>query len=162
MPFSEALKLEVKRMAAFRFCRCHEVGIDIQHIIPEAQGGPDEIDNAAPLCQNCHARFGANTEKRKEIRQMRDWWYEVVEEKYHGDQSQFEKLNETILKTQQARKAEMDELRKELIEEVRAIRVIQEQATEKLKYVAVVDLPRQANTAVMGSPFVLVSSPTKK
>src|SRR5437016_1760860 len=42
---------------------------------PQAQGGSDDIDNAAPLCQNCHARFGANPEKRTEIRLMRDWWY---------------------------------------------------------------------------------------
>ena len=155
MPFSEALKLTVKRKAAFRCCRCHEIGIDIHHIVPEAEGGPDDIDNAAPLCQNCHARFGANPEKQKEIRQMRDFWYEVVEERYHGDQSQFAKLNETILNIQQASKAEMDELRKELrtevIEEVKALRVIQQEAFEKLNYVPVVDLPRQANSALSAS-----------
>jgi hypothetical protein len=44
MAFLEALKLEVKRKAAFRCCRCHEIGIDIHHIIPEAQGGPDDIN----------------------------------------------------------------------------------------------------------------------
>src|SRR5262245_33993057 len=78
MPFSESLKVQVKKMAAFRCCRCHDIGVDIHHIIPQAHGGTDDIDNAAPLCQNCHDRFGANPEKRKEIRQMRDWWYEVV------------------------------------------------------------------------------------
>src|SRR5262245_51462399 len=100
MPFSQGLKDQVNRMAAFRCCRCHEVGIDIHHIIPQAQDGSDDIDNAAPLCQNCHSRFGGNPEKRREIRQMRDWWYEVVQEKYHGDQSAIEKLNETLLKVQ--------------------------------------------------------------
>jgi hypothetical protein len=47
MPFSEALKLLVKRKSDFRCCRCSEVGIDIHHIVPEAQGGPNAIDNAA-------------------------------------------------------------------------------------------------------------------
>ena len=40
------------------------------------------MDNAAPLCQNCHDQFGANPEKRKTIRNMRDWWYEVCDRKY--------------------------------------------------------------------------------
>ena len=151
MPFSPALKLQVKRMAAFQCCRCREIGVDIHHIIPQAQSGTDDIDNAAPLCQNCHDKFGANPEKRTEIRQMRDWWYEVVKEKYHGDQSQLEKVNETILKiqrTQESNQAEMYNLRKELIEEIKAVRSTQEQAVEALKYVPVVNIPRQANTAI--------------
>jgi hypothetical protein len=28
------------------------------------------------LCAKCHADFGDNELKRKEIREMRDWWYE--------------------------------------------------------------------------------------
>ena len=155
MPFSPALKLQVKRMAAFQCCRCHEIGVDIHHIIPQAQGGPDDIDNAAPLCQNCHARFGANPEKRTEIRQMREFWYDVVKEKYHGDQSAIEKLNETLLKVQahikESNQAEIDKLRSEVIEEVKVIRALQEQAAEQLKYVPVVDIPRQANTVVGSS-----------
>jgi len=154
MPFSEALKLEVKRMAAFRCCRCHEIGIDIHHIIPQAAGGSDDIDNAAPLCQNCHSRFGANPEKRKEIRQMRDWWYEVVIEKY-GDQSQFEKLNETILKAQQLSKADLDEVRKEVIDEVRALRRIQEEALERIKYVSISGLSSTANSAVSATSVMV-------
>ncbi len=165
MPFSPALKDQIRKMAAFRCCRCHEIGIDIHHIVPQAKGGTDDIDNAAPLCQNCHDRYGANPEKRKEIRQMRDWWYEVVREKYHGDQSGFEKLNETLLKiqrTQESNQAEMDKLRSEVIEEVKVIRGLQEQAAEQLKHVPVVDIARQANTVVgstniqaMGMPETL-------
>jgi len=30
----------------------------------------------------------------------REFWYDVVKEKYHGDQSAIEKLNETLLKVQ--------------------------------------------------------------
>jgi anti-anti-sigma factor len=77
MPFSEIVKLEVKKRAAFRCCRCEQIGIDVHHIMPEKDGGSDDVDNAAPLCQSCHDQFGDNPLKRKEIRQMRDWWYEI-------------------------------------------------------------------------------------
>jgi hypothetical protein len=82
MPFSEKIKTEVKHKAAFRCCRCQAIGIDAHHIIPEKYGGADDIDNAAPLCQNCHCQFGDNQSKRKEIKQMRDWWYKKCEEIY--------------------------------------------------------------------------------
>jgi hypothetical protein len=155
VPFSEAVKVQVKRKADFRCCRCREVGIDIHHIVPEAQGGPSDIDNAAPLCQNCHDRFGANPEKRKEIRQMRDWWYEIVQEKFHGDQSAIEKLNESLLKVQAniqaSNQADNEKLRSEVMEAVKQILAIQGRAAEQLKYVSVSDIARQANTAVLGS-----------
>ena len=63
MPFSEKVKLEVKRKAAFRCCRCQAIGIDVHHIIPESEGGSDDIDNATPLCQNQHDQFGDNPKK---------------------------------------------------------------------------------------------------
>ena len=75
MPFSEKIKREVREKAAFRCCRCQVIGIDIHHIISEKDCGSDDIDNAAPLCQNCHAQFGDNLQKRKETTHMRDWWY---------------------------------------------------------------------------------------
>jgi hypothetical protein len=163
MSFSPALKDQVRKMAAFRCCRCHEIGIDIHHIVPQAKGGSDDIDNAAPLCQNCHDRFGANPEKRKEIRQMRDFWYDVVKEKYHGDQSGVERLNETLLKfqaqIQESNQAEMEKLRSEVIEAVNVIRGLQQQAAEQLKYVPVVDLPRQANTVVGSSNIQVMGMP---
>lgn len=84
MPFSEHQKRKVKEMASFRCCRCQIIGVEVHHIIPEADGGPDNIDNAAPLCPSCHSYFGDNHRKRKEITRMRDWWYEQVEKKYSG------------------------------------------------------------------------------
>mgnify|MGYP001577792622 FL=1 len=93
MPFTENLKSEVKKLAAFRCCRCHEIGIEVHHITPQANGGSDDKDNAAPLCPSCHTNFGGNPERRKDIRQMRDWWYEVVKEKYHEGQEKWEKIN---------------------------------------------------------------------
>jgi 5-methylcytosine-specific restriction endonuclease McrA len=90
MPFPDQIRIEVRKKSAFRCCRCHEIGIDVHHIIPQCEGGSDDIENAAPLCQNCHDRFGDSAQKRKEIAQMRDWWYSVVEEKY-GTGKQYKK-----------------------------------------------------------------------
>jgi len=94
---------------------------------------------------------------------MRDWWYEVVKEKYHGDQSAIEKLNETILKVQahiqESNQAEIDKLRSEVIEAVNVIRGFQGQAADQLKYVPVVDIPRQANTVVGSSNIQVMGMP---
>lgn len=85
MPFTESIKIEVKKKAMFRCCRCQIIGIDIHHIIPEKEGGSNEIENSAPLCQNCHDQFGDNSYKRKELTQMRDNWYEKVAHQYQTD-----------------------------------------------------------------------------
>ncbi|MFC2062673.1 HNH endonuclease [Chloroflexota bacterium] len=87
MGFSEQVKLEVKRKAAFQCCRCRSIGVQVHHIIPEEHGGSDDISNAAPLCPNCHAHFGGNPDKRKEITQMRDWWYDMVNLQFQGNQN---------------------------------------------------------------------------
>lgn len=82
MAFSEKLKAKIRAQAAFRCCMCETDVIEIHHIVPQATGGPDDEDNAAPLCPNCHERYGANPQKRKIIRERRDWWYRVVESRY--------------------------------------------------------------------------------
>ncbi len=76
MPFSESLKKKIRKRANFRCCMCRTVGVDIHHIVPQADGGEDTEDNAAPLCPNCHSTYGANPEKQKMIREMRNDWYE--------------------------------------------------------------------------------------
>jgi hypothetical protein len=78
MPFSEPLKLTVKQKANLTCCWCQERRnkIEIHHIIPESQGGPDTEENAAPLCGSCHDLYGNNPDLRKEIRSRRDHWYE--------------------------------------------------------------------------------------
>ena len=80
--FPEKLKKMVRKKADFKCCRCHRVSVEVHHIIPQKDDGPDDFDNAAPLCPNCHASFGDNPVKRKEIREMRDHWYQRVEEMY--------------------------------------------------------------------------------
>lgn len=130
MAFTEKLKTEVKKKAAFRCCRCHEIGVDVHHIISQADQGPDTFENAAPLCQNCHDRFGANPEKTKEITQMKDWWYDVVKEKYSSEDSKkFAAINETILKIQQTQADQSEEVQRLGIELKEQLRSLQETPT---------------------------------
>jgi len=81
MPFSEDTKLEAKRKSDFTCVICHQPFVQVHHIIPQADGGPDDLENAAPLCGSCHDLFGANPVKRKQIREMRDFWWEICEKK---------------------------------------------------------------------------------
>jgi hypothetical protein len=85
MPFTEALKLTVKKKAHFSCCLCHSLGVEIHHVIPQEEGGPDTEDNAAPLCPSCHETYGANQQKRKFIKDVRDFWYEICEKRYASD-----------------------------------------------------------------------------
>ena len=81
MPFPEKVKLEAKRKSHFACVICHQPFVEVHHILPEADDGPDDLDNAAPLCGSCHDLFGANPVKRKQIREMRDFWWEICEKK---------------------------------------------------------------------------------
>jgi hypothetical protein len=82
MPFTEAIKLVAKRRAHFSCVVCRQPFVEIHHIIPQAAGGTDDLENAAPLCALCHDHFGGNPEKRKQIREMRDLWYELCETRF--------------------------------------------------------------------------------
>ena len=84
MRFSEKVKIEAKKQAGFRCVICQEPFVEVHHIIPQKEGGEDTINNAAPLCSRCHDLYGDNPSKRKQIRQMRDHWYEVMEKRNTG------------------------------------------------------------------------------
>ena len=58
------------------------MSVEVHHIVPQKDGGPDTLDNAAAVCPNCHSDFGGNPEKVKRIKEMRDWWYEQVNNIY--------------------------------------------------------------------------------
>jgi hypothetical protein len=120
MAFSESIKEKVKRKAAFCCCRCHQLNVQVHHIIPESEGGSDEIENAAPLCANCHTWFGDNPKFRKEITQMRDWWYEQMEKQYpkEGTLSELNKIHAEVQAVRQGL-SEIDEL-KEMLKEFAA------------------------------------------
>ncbi len=106
MGFSEKLKREVKESAAFRCCRCQTIGVQVHHIEPEGDGGLDTVDNAAPMCPSCHDYFGANPKKRKEIKHMRDWWYQTVEQMYPNKYVTPEQLCEIDRKLEEIRQGQ--------------------------------------------------------
>ena len=68
----------VKQKADFTCCWCKDRRnkVEIHHIVPQSQRGPDTEENAAPLCGSCHVLYGNNPDLRKEIRDRRDYWYE--------------------------------------------------------------------------------------
>ena len=51
MAFPESVKLDAKRRANYRCVVCQRPWVEVHHIHPEARGGPDTVENAAPLAQ---------------------------------------------------------------------------------------------------------------
>ena len=146
MAFSESLKLDVKHMATFRCCRCQEIGVEIHHIVPLAAGGTDTIDNAAPLCAKCHADFGDNPLKRKEIREMRDWWYQRVSTSNSSANPEF-----------QALEGKLDAL---LLKQAESATALAEIKSVLLKYVEVlIDQIDTANVQAIVSSVVNIEKP---
>ncbi len=91
MPFPEQLKVKIRKRANF-CCWCRHpsesYAVEIHHIIPQAQGGRDTEDNAAPLCPNCHGLLGSNPQMRKQIRERRDQWYQQCEAQFARNSQQ--------------------------------------------------------------------------
>ncbi len=76
MPFPEAIKREARRRARSQCVVCKDYFVEVHHIQAQAAGGSDELDNAAPLCGSCHNKYGGNPALRKQLREMRDAWWE--------------------------------------------------------------------------------------
>ena len=58
MSFSQSIKDEILVQCGRHCCICHKFcgnKIELHHIKPKAEGGPDTIDNCIPLCFECHA-----------------------------------------------------------------------------------------------------------
>lgn len=96
MPFLEKMKLEVRRKAHHQCCMCKALGIEIHHIIPQEENGPDTEDNAAPLCPSCHETYGSNPQKRKLIRETRDLWYEICQDRFGPTAKQLAQLRSAV------------------------------------------------------------------
>ena len=61
MPFAHSVRDEVLMRSHRRGCVCHEFAgrsVNVHHIIQEADGGPNTIENAVCLCLRCHAEAG--------------------------------------------------------------------------------------------------------
>jgi len=76
MPFSEQVRKDALERAHHTCVVCRKPGfLEVHHIRPQQEGGPDTIENACPLCPSCHADFGDNKSKRAALTGMRDWWW---------------------------------------------------------------------------------------
>jgi len=81
MGFSEQVKEQVRKLSNGICVICkREVALEVHHLIPQKENGGDAINNAVPLCANCHEIYGSNPTKRKLIRQLRDHWYQRVKQ----------------------------------------------------------------------------------
>lgn len=92
MAFKESLKAEVRRKSDGRCALCHKPFVEIHHIISQAENGPDTFDNAIALCAYCHDLLGDNPSKRKQLKEIRDSWYEIVEAKKKERHYVYEKI----------------------------------------------------------------------
>lgn len=113
MPFPESVTRDVKRRAHFQCCLCRTLGVEIHHIVPQSEKGPDTLDNAAPLCPSCHETYGANPLKRKFIREARDLWYEICEKRYAPDPTLLCEVRDAVSRA--ASKSDISELRQDIL-----------------------------------------------
>lgn len=119
MPFLESVKGKARKLAHYRCVVCHEPFVDVHHIIPESQGGANDLDNAAALCSRCHDYFGNNPDKRKQIRGQRDLWHELCANVYNEEDIRvFEKLN-SLYNEMIAMRSEQREYRS-ILDEIKA------------------------------------------
>jgi HNH endonuclease len=91
MPFSSAIRNEVLVDSA-RHCavcrRYKNVGVEVHHIQPESEGGPNTYDNAVCLCFDCHTAAGHYNDahpkgtkySKPELRLAREKLYQIVRE----------------------------------------------------------------------------------
>jgi len=115
MPFSDKIRFDVKKMASFHCCWCQQIKgtLDAHHIIPEEENGPSTIDNAAPLCKECHDTYGSNSSKRAELRQRRDFWYEHCKH-LTVDPEIIQKIYEEMASIKKAQTSSQEEIKEEI------------------------------------------------
>jgi hypothetical protein len=96
MAFSEVLKTRIRRKTHFSCCICKSIGVEVHHIVPKEENGPDSEENAAPLCPSCHELYGANPSKRKFIREARDMWYEICSDRFSSESGQLKEIRNLL------------------------------------------------------------------
>jgi hypothetical protein len=88
MPFPPKVKEDALVYSARCCCLCRKfagVATNVHHIIAEADGGPDTLENAIVLCLDCHAEVGhynpkhpiGNKYSQSELRRHRDEWWRI-------------------------------------------------------------------------------------
>lgn len=95
MPFGDQIRREARRKAHYCCCWCAQPFVEVHHIIPQEDDGPDTLDNAAPLCANCHSVFGGNPDLRKQMKERRDLWWDLCSKDPEKPQARlYERLTE--------------------------------------------------------------------
>jgi hypothetical protein len=90
MPFPPKVKEDALIACGRHCCICHKfcgTKIEVHHIHPEAKGGDDSLDNAIPLCFDCHADMVSYDKDHpkgtkyteSELKRHRDSWNKKVE-----------------------------------------------------------------------------------
>jgi HNH endonuclease len=141
LPFTERLKLSVKRKAHFSCCLCHALGVEVHHIISQEEGGPDTEKNAAPLCASCHETYGANPQKRKFIREARDFWYELCAKRYASDADRLDKILSIVEGT--ATKSDVGTVNSRIVELGEIVQNSLSNLVERERYVLQIDQMQQ-------------------
>jgi len=86
VPFSKEVREEALIRSGRHCCVCHmHAGRDaeVHHIVQEADGGPNTLDNAIALCSRCHGEAGHYNARHprgtkyspSELRRHRDEWW---------------------------------------------------------------------------------------
>lgn len=87
MPFPRDIRDLALVKSRRRCCVCHEFGgrsVNVHHIVQEADGGANTLDNAICLCLRCHAEAGHFNSRHPlgtkyspdELKAHRDQWWE--------------------------------------------------------------------------------------
>lgn len=91
MGFPLKIKQEALRLSARHCSVCHRykgVKMEVHHLIQEADGGPNTLDNAISLCFDCHSDAGHFNNRHPKgsklsipgLTKSRDSWYKFVSE----------------------------------------------------------------------------------
>jgi hypothetical protein len=92
MPFPRDQVNELLIACHRRCCVCHRfcgVKIETDHIVPKGENGPDSIDNAVPVCFECHAEIHSYNDKHprgrkfrpEELRGHKEQWLDICRTK---------------------------------------------------------------------------------
>lgn len=117
-PFTPSTIEKVRIAAGFKCCICRaNPCFHTHHLDPAAGNG---FDNAAPLCELCHSRYGNDPYKQKFIRQARDDWYNHNEETCSIRKKEFELNREILEKLEKLERktATKDEILEDLVPKV--------------------------------------------
>ena len=89
LSFGKSVREQALVASARHCCVCRRykaVYVEVHHIVPEAEGGPNDLENAIVLCFDCHAAAGHYNDShprgskltRSELRRARELWYDAV------------------------------------------------------------------------------------